>query len=211
MTETSSLLADSVLAALQTTINGYLALDPEGAERLADIQGQVLLIELTGFGTRVFVVPGARSLQLFSGYEAEPDCIVRGTPGALLALTLSERAEDQAFSGTVEIVGDNRCAQRLADVFRHLDIDWEEQLARILGDALAQRLGMRARDGGEWLRDSGERLAEHLRDYLKQDSGLLPSDEELHRYLDGVDRLRDDVERLAARVGRLAGGAPDHP
>ncbi len=205
MTESTGIpIPDVLLLSLQESINRFLALDPEGAERLSDVQGQVLLIELEGFGTRLFVVPGRHSLGLYTSYDAEPDCTVRGTPAALLRLSFADHREDEIFSGAVEILGDNRIAQRIGDVFRNLDIDWEEQLARLFGDGVAKHIGQQARNLKQWGERGSETLTRNVREFLQEEGHLLPSDEDLRRFLTGVDILRDDVERLAARIDRLA-------
>lgn len=193
-----------VLAPVEASINHLLALDPEGAAGLAAIQGRVLRVELSGLDTRIDVVPGQDQIQLYGDYDAEPDCIVRATPVALLRMALSERREDEVFSGAVEIDGDNQVAHRLGDVFRGLDIDWEEQLARVLGDTLAHQIGNRARAGEQWARRGGDTLMQDAREYLQEEARLLPGHDDMRELLDGVDQLRDDVERLAARIERLS-------
>lgn len=201
-------IPDLVLLSVQESANRFLALDPEGAERLADVQGQVLLIEIKGFGSRIFVVPGHHSLGLYSSYAAEPDCTVRGSPAALLRLSLADHREDAIFSGTVEMIGDNQVAQRIGDVFRNLDIDWEDQLARLLGDQVARQIGEQARNAQQWVAERGAHLTQDLGDFLRHEGRLLPTDRELRQFLTGVDILRDDVERLAARIDRLDAAAP---
>lgn len=197
-------LPDTALAALEAAINRLLALDREGAARLTPIQGRVLRVEVAGFDLRLTIVPGDDRLRFYQDYEAEPDCIVRGTPAALLRMGLAGRGEDQVFSGAVEIAGDNRIAQTLGEVLRGLDIDWEEQLARLLGDGLAHRLGNRARAARRWGERSADVLAQDLREYLTEEGRVLPSEAEVDRFLLAVDALRDDVERLQARIERLA-------
>jgi ubiquinone biosynthesis protein UbiJ len=163
----------------------------------------VLLVELTGFGTRIYVVPGDSRLFLFGTYDAPPDCIVRGSPVALLGMALAEHREDAVFAGVVKIEGDNRSAQVLGEVLRGLDIDWEEQLSKLLGDTLARQLMHRARAGERWAGRTGEIARQNLREYLQDEAAVLPSRQELEAFLAAVDTLRDDVERLAARVERL--------
>jgi ubiquinone biosynthesis protein UbiJ len=196
-------IPDAVLLSLQESANRFLALDPEGAERLSDVQGQVLLIVLEGFGTRVFVVPGHHCLGLYASYDAEPDCTVRGTPAALLRLSLADHREDEIFSGAIAMTGDNQVAQRIADVFRNLDIDWEEQLARLFGDRVARQIGQQARSARQWAERGGDTLTQNVREFLHHESRLLPSDTEMRQFLTGVDIFRDDVERLAVRLERL--------
>ncbi|MGD8207703.1 MAG: SCP2 sterol-binding domain-containing protein [Thiohalocapsa sp.] len=203
-------IPDAVLATFEGAVNAVLKLDPEGAGRLAEIQGRVLQLELSGFGSRVCVVPGESGLLLYGDYDAEPDCIVRGSPAALLGMALSEHREDSVFHGSIEIVGDNRVAQTLGEVFRGLDIDWEELLSRLLGDTLAHRLGSEARATARWATRSGDVLTRDLREYLQEEGRFLPTNEEMSSFLGAVDVLRDDVERLEARVERLVATAEAH-
>ncbi len=197
-------IPEAVLAAIEGAINAVLALDAEGAHRLAPIQGRVLLVELIGFGTRIYVVPGEAGLLLYGAYDAPPDCTVRGTPAALLRMALSEHREDAVFEGAIEIDGDNGVAQTLGEVVQGLDIDWEELLAKLVGDTLAHRIGLQARASGRWAQRTGETLTQDLREYLQEEARVLPGNAELDGFLADVDSLRDDVERLAARVERLA-------
>jgi ubiquinone biosynthesis protein UbiJ len=195
---------NALLAAAEGAVNAVLALDREGAARLEPVQGRVLLVELTGFGTRVYVVPGGAGLFLYGDYESEPDCTVRGSPVALLSMVTAEHREDAVFEGGIQIDGDNGVAQTIGEVFRGLDIDWEELLSKLLGDTLAHRLMAQARAGGDWAGRSGEIARENLREYLQEEAAVLPSHAELEGFYAAVDAVRDDVERLAARVERLA-------
>lgn len=197
-----------LLAAAEAAVNRLLRLDPEGAARLAKIQGSVLRVELLGFGLHLHVVPEGAALRLFGDYAAEPDCTLRATPAALLGMALAEHREDEIFSGAVKIEGDNGLAQALGDLLKGLDIDWEEQLSTLVGDTLAHRIGDQARAGRHWAERTSTTLQSDLREYLIEEGRLLPSETEMDRFLSGVDRLRDDVERLEARIERLTALTP---
>lgn len=198
-----SLLSAAALAALETAINGLLSLDPEGATGLTSLQGQVIAFELKGFGNRLNFIPCDGSLQVFGTYGADPDCLLRGTPVALATLGLALAKEDALFSGQVEIEGDIALAHRFGNLLAKLDIDWEEQLARLTGDSFAHTLGTGARSVSHWGQGSLVTLGQDLKEYLQEEGRLLPSHYELESFLTEVDRLRDDGERLAARVNRL--------
>lgn len=197
-------IPDAALAALEAGINRYMALDPEGAGRLSALHGRVIVIEVIGFGTRIFVIPGTNGIQLYGDYAGEPDCTLRGTPMALARMGTSQQKEDQLFSGEVQIEGDTHLAQAFGDFAGGLEVDWEEQLSRLLGDALAHQVGSRVRAAGRWGRRTGDILAEDVKEYLQEEARLLPGRYEIQAFLDEVDQLRDGVERLAARVARLA-------
>lgn len=206
-------IPDALLAVMEAAINRYIALDPEGIAAFAALSGRLVAIELKGFGTRVTVIPNARGLQLFGGYDAPPDCLIRGTPLGLARMGMAERKETQLLSGEVEISGDTALAQSFSAALARLDVDWEEQLARAVGDPFAHRIGNRVRAAGQWGRRASESLTADIKDYLQEESRLLPTRDEVDAFLNQVDTLRDDCERLAARVARLTRHAPvgDHP
>lgn len=197
------LLSATALATLEAAINGLLSLDPEGAAGLTSLEGRVIAFEFMGFGNRLYFIPGQGRLQVFGAYDAEPDCLLRGTPVALATLGMAHAKEDALFSGQVEIEGDTALAHRFGNLLANLDIDWEEQLARLTGDPFAHALGSRVRSVSRWGQGSLATLGQDFTEYLQEEGRLLPSRYELESFLTEVDRLRDDGERLAARVNRL--------
>jgi len=197
-------IPDAALAALEATINRYLALDPEGAARLADLQGKVILIEVAGFDARLYLIPGPAGVHLYGDYAGTPDCVLRAAPLALARLGVSRRKEDQLFSGAVRIEGDTHLAQAFSDFLSGLEVDWEEQLSRLVGDTVAHRIGSQVRATERWGRRTADTLTEDVKEYLQEEARLLPGRYEVQAFLDEVDLVRDGVERLAARIERLA-------
>lgn len=196
-------ISEAALAGLEATLNGYLALDPEGAARAAELHGKVILLEVAGFGTRLYLIPGPAGVQLYDEYAGEPDCVLRAAPLTLARMGVSRRKEERLFSGEVQVEGDTHLAQAFGDFLGGLEVDWEEQLARLAGDAVAHRVGSQVRATGQWGRRTTEVLTEDVKEYLQEEARLLPSRYEVQAFLDEVDQVRDGVERLAARVERL--------
>lgn len=196
-------IPDTLLAVMEQAVNRYIALDPEGAAAFSALSGRIIAIEVKGFGTRLTVIPGASRLQLFGAYDAAPDCLIRGTPLGLVRMGMAERKETQLVSGEVEIEGDTTLAQDFSAALAKLDVDWEEQLARAIGDPFAHQIGNRVRDAGRWTERTSETLTTDLKEYLQEEGRLLPTRYEVDAFLAQVDTLRDDVERMAARVERL--------
>ncbi len=196
-------IPDGALAALERVLNEYIALDPEGAAAFSEVAGKIIAIELKGFGTRFTVVPDEGRLQLFGHYDAEPDCLIRATPVALMRMGRTPNQSALLASGEVEIRGDTAAAQAFSNAVRQLDVDWEEQLSRLLGDPIAHQIGNGARAAARWGKQTSETLAADVGEYLQEESRLLPTRYEIDVFLSDVDLLRDDVERTAARVERL--------
>jgi len=195
---------DLALAGIEQAINTLIGLDPAAGRRLARLHGRVIAIRLSGVGLELIFVPGPDGqLQLLGSIEGEPDCRLSGSPLDLMRSGDKQQGPAQLFAGRVSIDGDVELAQRFGDILGGLDIDWEEQLARLTGDVFAHEVGTVARKVGRWGRRSTEVLGLDLAEYLTEEARLLPQRDEVGRFLDDVDRLRDDLARLEARLQRL--------
>lgn len=195
---------EAAYALLEQVVNRYLRLDPTATRRLADLHGRVILLEVLGLGLNIYLVPGPDGIQLFPEFEGQVDCVLRGTPAGFARLGAGGERADRLFEGSVEMRGDTETGHRLGDILADLDIDWEEQLARLTGDLAAHQLGRGARAAQRWGRNTVNTLTLNMHEYLQEEARLLPSSLEVTEFISGVDTLRDDMERLEARTRRLA-------
>lgn len=193
-----------VLEGLERALNGLLALDPDTRARLVPLHGRVVRVDLRGTGLALDFVPAHDgSLRLPGQLEGEPDCVLSGSPLDLARARDPETGQRQLFAGRVRIEGDTGLAQRFAEALGGLDIDWEEQLARLTGDLAAHEIGRALRAAGGELRRLRGNAGDSLAEYLTEEARLLPHPAEVECFLDDVDRLRDALERLAARIALL--------
>ncbi len=192
-----------VIASLERAVNGYLDMDPRARKRMGELHGRVIAFELQGLGQKLYLIPGQNRLQILSVYEGDPDCTLRGTPLALAAMSEQRAKTDRIFSGDVEIIGDTDLAHRLGKILVTMDIDWEEQLSRFSGDIIAHEIGNAVRGTSRWGRSTLNTLKLDLREYLQEETGLLPVRREIESFLADVDDLREAADRLEARMERL--------
>lgn len=194
-----------LLRPVQEAVNRLLQLDPGARDRLAGLAGQHLDVHLTGFPTPLRVSFSDDGLALgVTGEDAVgASATLTAAPSALITLALSNGqrgGRDLAFKGDVGMIQDVR------RLFSELEIDWEEQLSRVLGDVAAHQLGRAARGFGDWLRHAGDTVLSNTGEYLTEEQHSLPTANEVARFIADVDRLRQDTDRLQARVRRLQQG-----
>jgi len=189
---------------LESALNRYLGLDPATGDRLAALDGRVIALELRGLELGlVFRVQG-RNIALVDEAGLKPDTVLRGTPFGVARLGLGRGdATGTLFSGEVEISGDVETGQAFKAVLDAIDIDWEEQLARLTGDAFAHQLGNAARRTGSWLDRARLTLEQDLSEYLQEELRVVPTRIEIENLIEEIDRLAMDAERLEARFRRL--------
>ena len=189
-------------AALEKLIAQCLKLDPETAAVARQLSGKVVAIELRGPGLEFFLSFSDDAVAVLTEYDGQPNARVSGTPLAMLRMGLSGHDRNSLFSGDVEISGDIDVGKRVRALVDGLDIDWEEQLSRVVGDVLAHQAGNVVRGLRDWAEQSLDTLQRDTGEYLREESLLLARREEVEAYLSEVDRLRNDVERLELRLRR---------
>jgi len=198
-------------SALEVALNQYLALacdqyqDEPGWQDFQALNGKVVAIDMQGLNASFYLIFNDNHLCVQSHLEGDVDTRISGTPLSLLRMKLQNRQRQQQalFSGDVTISGDTELGRKVNSLLDELDIDWEEHLSRLVGDVLAHEMGSRARELNGWLRASLATLAQDSSEYLREESQLLVSRDELEPFLSAVDELRNDAARIEKRLQRL--------
>ena len=185
---------------LETVINRYLALDPELLDKLAQFNGKVIKLEMTGINKSFYMLPGDRGMQVLTEYEGSADTVLRGTPVSLFKMGLVSNVANLLLKGEIEITGDTRLGHQFKNVFSQMDIDWSEPLADIVGDGLAYQMQQSANKFGRWGKTTARSVSTSVSEYLQEESRDVVTDTELNIFNEAVDQLRDDVDRLQARI-----------
>ena len=192
-----------LLEALERLLDGALELDPETRAALAGLSGKVVALDVAGAGAIRLCIDGER-IRIEPGDETrDADVTIRAAPFSLLRFAFGGEREALILGDEVRLEGDIGLATQLQRIVARADIDFEEALARRLGDTPAHQLMRGARGLGSWMRDSGSAFLADVSEYLHFESAMAPRREEVERFVRDVDDLRDDAERLVARIARL--------
>lgn len=203
-------LSAGITRSLELAFNRYLDMDPAAGARLASLDGRVIALELRGLDLMlVFRVQG-QDIAFIEEPDPKPDTVLRGTPISLARLGFGRgNVTGTLFSGEVKISGDVETGQAFKAVLDAIDIDWEEQLARLTGDVLAHQLGNAARHTGRWLDHVRLTLEQDLSEYLQEELRVVPTRIEIENLIENIGRLGMDADRLEARVKRLLAARGD--
>jgi ubiquinone biosynthesis protein UbiJ len=131
--------------------------------------------------------------------DAAPNLVVTIGSGALPALMQGE----EALMREISIEGNADLASTVQYLFRHLRWDFEEDLSRVFGDALAHRMVEEGSRFAAWNREAAGKLAQNLAEYWTEEQPMLARPAEVRQFLADVDRLRDDLARLEKRIEAL--------
>ena len=191
--------------ALELAFARLLALDPDTAAQLAQLEGK--RIELALESPPIALSATVRDGRLHIGppeLEREADLGLRANLAGLFAQLPLARGRN-APAPKLRINGDAELARTLQGLARGFDPDWDQPFAETLGPLLGPQVARSLREG---LRTGGgiaRNLVRDAADYLTEESRDAVGREELSSFLDDVDALRDRADRLLARAARLPG------
>jgi ubiquinone biosynthesis protein UbiJ len=189
------------LAATEAMLNRNIQAETDTSALARRLDGKSLQIDITGFA-RLRANVCAGRLVLVPGDDSPTDALIAGSPSGLLQL-LSGDAQRAVGSSGVQVRGDAEVAAAFRELLTQSRPDFEEELARIVGDVPARRLSRLARGGFAWLRRTGRYTGENIAEYLQEESRVLVSKPELEEFLQAVDAVREASDRIEARVRRL--------
>lgn len=190
------------LAAVETAVNGILALDPEAQSGLTAVEGAVIAVVPNGLGVTLYMSVSRCRLQLAFNHERAADITIRGNLLDIAAL-MGSKGEQLMLNGRVVMEGDAHLGNQFRRCLMQFDIDWEQQISRWIGDFSAHQLGEVARGFHSWFKQVTEHRFADVGDYLQEEQRVLPAKAEMALWLDAVDVMRADCDRLEARVLRL--------
>ncbi|MEN8261137.1 MAG: SCP2 sterol-binding domain-containing protein, partial [Pseudomonadota bacterium] len=192
------LLKTLFFGALEDALNRYIAMDPDAGLFLRPLCGKVIAVQPKGLGWDFYLCPCEDGMQLLQEFEGKPDTTLIGSPLALGMMGLSDAPSRTLFSGEVKMEGDVDTGRKLQAFFEKLDIDLEEQLARLTGDIVAHKVGNLVRGGHAWGRASLETFKMKLSEYMQEEARDLPTRVETEMFFSDVDKIRSAGDRLEA-------------
>lgn len=198
-------LMTPVYTLIERGINDALRYDPATKQRLAAHKGRVLAIECRQPPLNAYFLFTADGVEMYETCETEVDATIRAGAIGLLRQLASERPDVAPAGGDIEVAGDARFVQEIVKIARAVDIDWEEPLARILGDVAARQVGDLLRGATAFLRRTASSLRRDGEDYLRYELDLFPSRHAVREFLRDVDDLRLDTDRAEAGIAALRG------
>ena len=199
-------MSSSFTTLLEEAVNRALRLDPGAAARFGELKDKVIRLRITGANPiEIFVLPSESGLRLREHHEGAPDVTLAGEFPVFARFALRRVAPYVVAAGELQISGDIDLGQRFQRLLESIDIDWEEQAARVMGDVAAHQLGNALRDLRHWSKQALQTMRLDTAEYLQEESRMLPSRARAEAFREAVEALRREAENLEKRVERLRG------
>jgi ubiquinone biosynthesis protein UbiJ len=191
------------LKALETLVNQALKLDPFAREQLQRLAGKAIRIECTEPLIEVVIGVEADLLHIEPFGSQKITSHLTGNLAAFSELVTADDKVAALINGNLRLQGDSQLLMDLQKILQGIELDWEFQLAKLIGDLPAHWLGKFSRDTANWLRTTQPVFMRHLQEFIVEEAQLSPTRQELEEFISGVQTTVEKVERLEARLARL--------
>ncbi len=188
---------------VETSLNQYLSLDEDIEFLLQPLAGKVIAVLIEPFAQTLYLCPATDRIQVLEDFQGEVDVTISGSLPALGIMGLNADSMRSVFSGDVCIEGDTQVGHQFQQLFKKLDVDFEEQLSHVTGDVVAHQVGNVVRAGQDWTQQTLETFRLNVQEFLQEETRDLPATGEADIVFRDIDELRADFDRLEARVERL--------
>ncbi len=185
----------SALASVESALNMALMMAPEIRAELATQKGKSLRLACLAPDIQIDIVMGDK-VRIVHASQAQPNACIQGELRDWLALATAEDKASELINGGLKLTGDSKWLMQLGDTVSGLDIDWEGQLANLIGDVPAHLLGR----GSSVARELLQPLAGILQDRLNTPGDSLQRDVQ-----QGIQKAQAVVSDILA-AGKNTGG-----
>jgi ubiquinone biosynthesis accessory factor UbiJ len=185
--------------AFAAAVNHMLARESWARERLSPYAGKTARFVLAPFSLYLMVQPDGLIAAIDEAQKTFDVTLAVPVDAAPAFL----QGGQAAVMKHVRIEGDAEFATTIAKLAEHLRWEPEEDLARVIGDGPAHRIGSTVRLAGEQARRSGRNLLESVAEYLLDEQPQLVRRSALDTFNAELSTARDALARVEKRIERL--------
>lgn len=195
------------LTSLEKLIQQALALDTHALQLLQKHIGKSVYIECTEPAIGAVISISEKGINLHTFQQQKTNSHLQGDISAYIELLSADDKVSTLINGNLRLQGDTQWLLDLQHILQHLNLDWEFQLAQLIGDLPAHWIGKLSRNALAWLNTTRPIFLRHLQEFIQEEARLSPNPTEMEDFIHQVHLLGEKTERLQALLKQ----AKKHP
>ena len=176
-------------------------------EQLSDLNGKSLLVSLTeiGFPLSFTVI----STKVFVGAPEPSDseqhhCAINTSLKTLKLLKQEQQLTALIKEDKLAVDGDLKVAQSFAALFENIDIDWQSEIAKHLGDIPTYQLSQFVAAIKQKAGFAASQISADASEWLLHEQRLVVSSAELAHFNDSVNHVVKSADALETKIAQLS-------
>jgi ubiquinone biosynthesis protein UbiJ len=141
-------------------------------------------------------------VKITAAHEAPPDVKISGRLRDCLKLLLNGDEKTLAGSG-IELQGSLQRLMSLQEIFKNLELDWEQWIAEVTGDQVAKLINNTHKTIVDSIKNISGVASRRVQPTLTEEWKLVVGEQELEQYSLDIDELRRRSSILEQKVNKL--------
>lgn len=187
---------------IEPLINNLLKDDASAKEKLNKLNGKSFAVQLTNLSIQLKLSVNNHKLMLSNNMESA-DCKVITTSDQLKQLSDASQLTKLIKQDKLELEGDLAIAQAFSGLLMDNDINWQNALAKYVGDGMAHRIVEKAENLATLFRNKSTDANYTMSSLLTDELKVAPTEQEVSLFSNQVDALSAQVDRLSAQLTQL--------
>lgn len=196
------MFAQSLSALLETVINQFLHYNLHGTRALKPLSGKTLTVKLAEFSFPLSFTISQEKIHVTTSDEHN-DCCITTSINTLIELNKKQQLTDLIKNDKLDIQGDLKVAQRFAEIAQTLDIDWQSELAKRIGDIPTYKLGQLGSKLLKKLNFAAQQIQADASEWLIHEKRLMVVAAEISYFNRDVEYVAQQTRALDQRIAQL--------
>ena len=198
----------ALCSALELLVNQALLLNIHGLDQLKPLQQKTLTVQLAELKFPLSFTVN-QSKVLVTTLSEKSDCTIVTSIKTLIALK-QDQQDQQELSITelikqekLDLQGDLKVAQQFSVIAESLEIDWQSECAKHIGDIPTYKLAQLGKFISNKLNFARQQIQADASEWLVHEQHLLVANHQLTDFSQNVTEVSKQTEHLAQRINTL--------
>lgn len=188
-----------ICSVLEKIINKALALSLNGTQSLNSLEQKFLVVNLAEIGFPLsFMVHNG--LVMVTSLNENCDCTIDTSIKTLVALKKQQQLTELIKQNKLDIVGDIKIAQQFSQVAETLNIDWQSELAKYIGDIPTYKFSQLGKKLAQKLNFASTQIQADSTEWLVHEKRLVVTKSQVAAFNLQVSELEVLTENFSERI-----------
>ncbi len=201
------LLAQAFTAALELLINKALLLNQNKHSPINTVLDKTLTLDIAELTFPLsFTVNTHKSNTkiIVSSLTEASDCTIVISINTLKKLRAEQQITQLIKQGELDVLGDVKVAQQFVAIGQSLEIDWQSEIAKYIGDVPTHKILQYGNKVTKGLVKHSAQFNADITEYIVHEKRLLVTNSEIKRFNQQVTAVSEEGDRLSDRINKLS-------
>jgi len=197
------LLPQALTAGLELLINKALLLNLNKAVPLQAVKEKTLTLELAELAFPLSFTVSSQANVIVSSITESSDCTITTSVNTLKRLKADQQITQLIKQGELDVIGDMKIAQQFAAVAQSLEIDWQSELAKHIGDVPTHKIVQFGNKITQAVNKHSTQLQADLGEYIVHEKRLVATNHQIKHFNKQVADVSTEVDKINSRINNL--------